>query len=37
MTAQMNDTFRFRKREYAVAGISEGELFHPSLLDLAIL
>lgn len=34
MTAQMNDTFRFRKHEYAVAGISEGELFDPSLLDL---
>jgi len=35
MTAQINDAFRYRKREYAVAGISEGELFDPSLLDLA--
>jgi hypothetical protein len=34
MTAQINDTFRFREGEYAVAGISEGELFDPSLLDL---
>jgi hypothetical protein len=34
MTAQINDTFRYRNREYAVAGISEGELFEPSLLDL---
>src|SRR5262245_18320683 len=34
MTAQINDTFRYRQREYAVAGISEGELFDPSLLDL---
>jgi hypothetical protein len=34
MTAQVPDTFRYRKREYAVAGISEGELFDPSLLDL---
>jgi len=34
MTAQINDTFRYRQREYSVAGISEGELFDPSLLDL---
>jgi len=34
MTAQINDTFRYRNHEYAVAGISEGELFDPSLLDL---
>lgn len=34
MTAQIDDTFRYRKREYAVAGIGEGELFDPSLLDL---
>jgi hypothetical protein len=34
MTAQINDTFRYRGREYAVAGISEGELFDPALLDL---
>jgi hypothetical protein len=34
MTAQINDTFRYREREYAIAGISEGELFDPSLLDL---
>jgi hypothetical protein len=34
MTAQINDRFRYRKHEYSVAGISEGELFDPSLLDL---
>src|SRR6478672_2117870 len=34
VTAQINDTFRFRGHEYAVAGISEGELFDPSVLDL---
>src|SRR5689334_8415671 len=34
VTAQINDVFRYQKREYAVAGISEGELFDPSLLDL---
>lgn len=34
VTAQINGTFRHRKREYAAAGISEGELFEPSLLDL---
>jgi hypothetical protein len=34
MTAQIDDTFRYQKREYAVAGISEGELFDPSLVDL---
>jgi hypothetical protein len=34
MTAQFDDAFRYRKRQYAVAGISEGELFDPSLLDL---
>lgn len=34
MTAQINDLFRYRGREYAVAGISEGELFDPSLLSL---
>ncbi len=34
MTAQINDTFRYQDREYAIAGISEGELFDPSLLDL---
>jgi hypothetical protein len=34
MTAQINDVFRYRNHEYAVAGISEGELFDPSLLDL---
>ena len=34
MTAQIDDTFRYRKREYALAGISEGELFDPSLLGL---
>ena len=34
MTAQINDVFRYRNREYAVAGISEGELFDPTLLCL---
>lgn len=34
MTAQIDDMFRYRKREYAVAGISEGELFDPSLLGV---
>jgi hypothetical protein len=34
MTAQIDDTFRYRNRECAIAGISEGELFDPSLLDL---
>ena len=34
MTAQINDTFRYHGREYDVAGISEGELFDPALLDL---
>lgn len=34
MTAQINDTFRYDKREYDVAGISEGELFNPVILDL---
>ncbi len=34
MTAQINDTFRYRKNEYALAGMSEGELFDISVLDL---
>jgi hypothetical protein len=34
VTAQINDVFRYRGRDYAVAGISEGELFDPSLLGL---
>ena len=34
MTAQIDDTFNYRGREYSVAGISEGELFDPSLLGL---
>ncbi len=34
MTAQINDTFRHGDRDYSVAGISEGELFDPALLDL---
>jgi hypothetical protein len=34
MTAQINDTFRYRKKEYAVAGISEGALFDISVLHL---
>lgn len=34
MTAQINDTFRYRKKEYSIAGISEDELFDISVLDL---
>lgn len=34
MTAQISDRFRYRKREYAVAGTSEQELFDPSLFGL---
>lgn len=34
MTAQMDDTFRYRNKEYSIAGISEGELFEISVLDL---
>jgi hypothetical protein len=34
MTAQINDTFRYRNAEYSLAGISEGELFDISILDL---
>lgn len=34
MTAQINDSFRYRDAEYSLAGISEGELFDISLLDL---
>ncbi|MDR2240046.1 MAG: hypothetical protein LBE33_06335 [Zoogloeaceae bacterium] len=35
MTAQIDDFFRYRKRKYAVAGISEGELFDPAWLGLS--
>lgn len=34
MTAQIDDMFRYRGADYSVSGISEGELFDPSLLDL---
>ena len=34
MTAQIHDRFQFRGEAFALAGISEGELFDPSLLDL---
>lgn len=34
MTAQINDRFRHRGSEYSLAGISEGELLDPSILDL---
>jgi hypothetical protein len=34
MTAQINDKFLYRNREYAVAGISEGDVFDPALLGL---
>jgi len=30
MTAQFNDLFRYQEKEFAVAGISAGELFRPS-------
>lgn len=34
MTAQINDAFFYKGEDYALAGISEGELFDPSLLDM---
>jgi len=34
MTAQMNDLFHYRGRQYAVAGISRGVLFEPSVFGL---
>jgi hypothetical protein len=34
MTAQIHDRFQFRGEDFALAGISEGGLFDPSLLDL---
>jgi hypothetical protein len=34
MTAQIDDRFEYRKKEYSLAGISEGELFNVSVLDL---
>jgi hypothetical protein len=34
MTAQINDGFTYRGRDYSLAGISEGELFDVSLLGL---
>jgi len=34
MTAQIDDTFRYREATYSLAGISEGELFDISVLDL---
>lgn len=34
MTAQIDDIFRYRNTEYSLAGISEGELFDISVLDL---
>ncbi|MCB9925533.1 MAG: hypothetical protein H6822_25510 [Planctomycetaceae bacterium] len=34
MTAQINDRFRHDGIEFSVAGISEGELFDPAVLDL---
>lgn len=34
MTAQVHDKFRFRKKEFSLAGISEGRLFDISILDL---
>jgi hypothetical protein len=34
MTAQIDDTFRYRETEYSVAGISEGELFDISILGM---
>ena len=34
MTAQIDDMFRYRQEEFALAGISEGELFDPAFFDL---
>ncbi|MAT97925.1 MAG: hypothetical protein CL608_12335 [Anaerolineaceae bacterium] len=34
MTAQINDIFLYKEKEYAVAGISEGNLFDPAMLNL---
>ncbi|KPL12677.1 hypothetical protein AMJ74_06400 [candidate division WOR_3 bacterium SM1_77] len=34
MTAQIDDIFRYNDTDYSVVGISEGELFEPSALDL---
>ena len=34
MTAQIDDIFRHSGVDFSVSGISEGELFEPSLLDL---
>jgi hypothetical protein len=36
MTAQFNDTFRYRNADYALAGISEGEVFDISVFGLEI-
>ena len=35
MTAPINDMFRYRAKEYSIAGISEGELFDIAVLDLS--
>jgi hypothetical protein len=34
MTAQISDSFLYRGQEYAIAGISEGELFEPKLFGM---
>jgi hypothetical protein len=34
MTAQFNDVFRYQNKEFAVAGISAGELFEPAIFGL---
>lgn len=34
MTAQIDDVFLYRGDEYAVAGISEGKLFDPAVLEI---
>jgi hypothetical protein len=34
VTAQIGDVFRYRGREYELAGISEGDLFEPRLFGL---
>ena len=36
MTAQANDSFRYRDTEYTLAGISEGELFDISVFGLEL-
>ncbi len=34
MTSQISDCFRYRDKDYTLAGISEGELFDPTIYNL---